>query len=339
MRRILVIILALSLLFTISCGGGGEKTKKVKTRFISIGTGGVTGVYYPVGGVIAKMLNDKSDEYGLKATVEATGGSVFNINSVMAGDLDFGIAQSDRQYQAINGLSEWEGKPQPTLRSVFSLHSEAVTLIASDPSGIVNAADMRGKRIAIGNPGSGHRGNALDALRAYNLTLDDILPEDIKPAECAGMLQDGRIDAYFYTVGHPNGSIKEAVAGKTIVHFVPLNDVKVLLKEFPYYARTTINVDQYTGVSNTENVKTFGVKATLVTNESVDEDIVYTLTKEVLDNFDEFIAQHAAFTGLTRVQMLDGLSAPLHPGAARYFKESGLLDEKEALDKLIVEEE
>ena len=246
----------------------------------------------------------------------------------MSGDLDFGIAQSDRQFQAYNGKSEWEGSSQPKLRSVFSMHSEAVTLIASEPSEIQTALDMRGKRIAIGNPGSGHRGNALDALEVYNLTVDDIIAEDLKPAECAGMLQDGRIDAYFYTVGHPNGSIKEAAAGRTKVRFIPLTDVDQLLEKYPYYARTTIDIGHYTGVLNTENVGTFGVKATLVTSIEVPEDIVYSLTKEVFDNFKSFKTQHAAFGELTKEQMLEGLTAPFHPGAERYFLETGLLEVK-----------
>ena len=271
------------------------------------------------------MLNDKADQYGLKVTVQATGGSVFNINAVMSGDLDFGIAQSDRQYQALKGMSEWEGNPQPKLCSVFSLHSEAVTLIASDPSGIVDAKDMKGKRIAIGNPGSGHRGNALDALSAYSLSIEDIKAEDLKPAECAGMLQDGRIDAYFYTVGHPNGSIKEAVAGRTKVHFVPLTEIGSLMEKFPYYTRAVIDIGYYPGVTNSENVQTFGVKATIVTSEDVAEDIVYMLTKEVFDNFEDFKSHHTAFSNLTKEQMLEGLTAPLHPGAKRYFKEAGLL--------------
>lgn len=324
-RLILLFFLIFSILLS-SCGGDpNAQGDQRKTRFVSIGTGGVTGVYYPAGGVIAKMLNDKSDEYKLKATVQATGGSVFNINSVLTGDLDFGIAQSDRQFQAYNGLSEWDGKPLTQLRSVFSLHAEAVTLIASDPSGIKGPLDLKGKRVAVGNIGSGHRGNALDALWAYDLTLDDLNSTDLKPAECAGMLQDGRIDAYFYTVGHPNGSIKEAVAGRTPVRFVPMTKISGLLEKYPYYAEAVIDISYYPGISNTENVNTFGVKATLVTAANVPEDIVYTLTKEVFDNFEDFKSRHAAFSTLTKENMLKGLTAPMHPGAIRYFKEVGLI--------------
>ncbi len=328
MRRVLSILLTLSLALVVFSGcGGGDKSAKPKTRFVSIGTGGVTGVYYPVGGAIAKMLNDREDQYGIKATVEATGGSVFNINAVMSGDLDFGITQADRLYQAFNGKEEWNGKPQTNLRVVLSLHTEAVTLIASDPSGIKTALDMKGKHIAIGNPGSGNRGNAIDALSAYSLSLSDIIPEDLKPAECAGMLQDGRIDAYFYTVGHPNGSIKEAVAGKTPVHFVALDNLDSLIAKFPFYSRAIIDISYYTGVSNTGNVETFGVRARLVTSANEPEDLVYSLVKVVMENFDLFKAQHVCFADLNREKMAETYTAPLHPGAEKYFREVGLIKE------------
>lgn len=317
MKRLNILVLALFTFLLISCGE--------KAEFVTIGTGGVTGVYYPTGGAISKIINTKSKEYNIKVTVQATGGSVFNINAVMSGDLDFGIAQSDRQYQAYKGLAEWKDSPQPKLRSVFSLHAESVTLIASDESAIQAPIDMKGKIIAIGNPGSGHRNNALDALWAVGLTVDDIKAEDLKPSECAGTLQDGRIDAYFYTVGHPNGSIKEAVAGTTPVHFVSIPNVEKLLAKYPYYARATIDISHYEGVTNQENASTFGVKATLITSADVPEETVYIITKELLDNFDTFVTLHPAFSGLTKEQMLEGLTAPIHPGALKYYREVGLV--------------
>lgn len=319
MKRILFLC-ALSFAL-VSCGGSGSK----KAQFITIGTGGMTGVYYPVGGSIAKILNDNFEQYGIKATVQSTGGSVFNINAVMSRDLEFGIAQSDLQYQAYNGEGEWEGKPFKDLRVVFSLHSEVVTLVASDPSGIWKAADMKGKRVAIGSPGSGMRRNALDALTLAGLTMSDISAEDLKPAECAGMLQDGRIDAYFYTVGHPNGSIKEAVAGKTSIHFVPFDDIGEMLLQKPYYTREKIPIEYYHGVTNNGDVQSFGVRATLVTRADVSEDVVYSLVKAVIDNWDTFITLHPALNGLTKDDLLQGLTAPLHPGAEKYYRSSGMI--------------
>jgi TRAP transporter TAXI family solute receptor len=297
-------------------------------RFVTIGTGGVTGVYYPAGGAISKMVNQKSKVYNLRVTVESTAGSVFNVNSVMAGDLEFGVVQSDRQYQAYNGTADWKGRPQKNLRSVFSLHPEVVNLVAAVDSGINTLNDIKGKRISIGNPGSGERGNALDLLKAAGINWEtDFHAEGLKAAEAAGMLQDGRIDAYFYTVGHPNGSFKEATSGTRKVRFVPIpqNLIDKLCKEHPYYAPAMIPVEYYPGADNKADVPTFGVKATFVTNANVSADIVYDITKEVFDNLDQFKTLHPAFKVLTKQNMLQGLTAPIHPGALKYYKEVGLI--------------
>ena len=177
--------------------------------FVTIGTGGVTGVYYPTGGAISRMVNKKSKEYSIKATVESTAGSVYNINAVLSGDLEFGVAQSDRQFQAYNGLAEWgKAGPQRDLRAVFSIHPESITLIASAASGVKNVMDLTGKRGNIGNPGSGQLQNSKDVLEAVGVSLDAINAEQVKAVEAPGLLQDEKIDAFFYTVGHPNGNIK-----------------------------------------------------------------------------------------------------------------------------------
>ncbi len=298
-----------------------------KTIFVTIGTGGITGVYYPTGGAIAKIVNKKRDVYGIRCTVESTGGSVFNINAVIAGDLDFGICQSDRQYQAWNGLAEWKDKgPQKDLRAVFSIHPESVTLVAADDAGIKTIQDLRGKRVNIGNPGSGQRQNAIDALE--NAGIDwkkDIKAESAKAAEAPGLLQDGRIDAFFYTVGHPSGAIKEATAGKRKVHFVPITGLDKLLAKYPYYAKAVIPIKFYPQATNKEDVPTFGVKATFVTSAKVPDNVVYAITKEVFENFDYFKTLHPAYSVLTKESMLEGLTAPFHPGALKYYKESGLI--------------
>ncbi len=298
------------------------------TQYVTIGTGGVTGVYYPTGGAIAKMVNKKRKEYNLRATVESTGGSVFNVNAIDAGDLEFGVIQSDRQYQAYNGTADWEGKPVKKLRAVFSIHPESVTIVANASKGINTVADLKGKVVNIGNPGSGQRGNAEDLLAAAGIDVNnDLKAEGMKAAESASMLQDGRIDVFFYTVGHPNGSVKEAVAGATKVNFVSVPDdiVKKLTDKFPYYAAASIPVAEYAGVTNTADVPTFGVKATFCTSADVSDEVVYAITKEVFENFDEFKTLHPAFAHLTKESMLAGLSAPIHPGAMKYYKEVGLM--------------
>ena len=148
--------------------------------------------------------------------------------------------------------------------------------------------------------------------------------EGIKASESASLLQDGRIDAFFYTVGHPSGSIKEATAGARKVRFASITGIDSLLAKYPYYAKAYIPVKLYPGAENTENVDTFGVKATFVTSAKVPEDVVYAVTKEVFDNFDSFKKLHPAYAVLTKEGMLEGLSAPLHPGALKYYKEAGL---------------
>ncbi len=300
---------------------------QAKTQFVTIGTGGITGVYYPTGGAIAKMVNKKKKEYGIRATVESTGGSVFNVNAVMNGDLEFGIVQSDRQYQAVEGLAEWKDKgPQKDLRAVFSIHPESVTLVAAVDAGINDIKDLKGKKVNIGNPGSGQRQNAIDALEAVGINIDkDIQAESIKASEAASLLQDGRIDAFFYTVGHPSGSIKEATSGARKVRLATITGVDKLLAKYPYYAKATIPVSLYPGAQNDKDIETFGVKATLVTSAKVPDEVVYAITKEVFDNFEDFKKLHPAYATLTKENMLEGLSAPMHPGAVKYFKEVGLM--------------
>ncbi len=328
---VLMVCVLLASMLMVSCGGkseGAEGDQPQRMRFVTIGTGGLTGVYYPAGGAISRTINKKKDEYNLKATVESTGGSVFNINAVMSGDLEFGIAQSDRQFQAMKGQSEWDGKPQEKLRAVCALHPESVTLIAAADAGINSIEDLKGKRVNIGDPGSGNRGNAIDALSNAGIDWEsDIQAEQVKAVESAKLLQDGRIDAYFYTVGHPNGSVKEATAGKRKVKIVPITNVDDLIKEFPFYAKSVIPASLYPTAENEGDTVTYGVKATLITSSDVPEDIVYNITKEVFENLEEFKSLHPSFGVLTKENMLEGNSAPYHAGALKYFKEAGIISE------------
>jgi TRAP transporter TAXI family solute receptor len=305
--------------------GTGCKDRDV--RFVSIGTGGVTGIYYPTGVAISRVVNSRFDDYHLKATVQSTSGSVFNVDAVLNGDLEFGVVQSDRQYQAHRGLTEWSQRgPQTRLRSVFSIHPEAITLIAAEQSGIESVADLRDKRVNLGNPGSGQLQNSRDVVEAFGLNEDDIAAEYLKAVEAPSLLQDGRLDAFFYTVGHPNGNIKEATSGRIKVRIVPVEGpaVEKLLEEFPYYARSTIPKSFYPYALNDTDIKTIGVKATFVTSTRVSEKVVYAVTREVFENFDLFKTLHPAYEVLTKESMLTGLSAPLHTGALKYYREAGL---------------
>lgn len=327
MKKILALVVGLALI-TGAVWAGGESEAGGGTQFVTIGTGGVTGVYYPTGGAISRMVNAKSDEYNIRASVESTAGSVYNINSVLNGDLEFGIAQSDRQYQAMMGMAEWESSgPQEKLRSVFSIHPESITLIAGAETGAMNIADLKGLRVNIGNPGSGQLQNSQDVLAAVGIDVDsDIHAEQVKAVESPGLLQDGRIDAFFYTVGHPNGNITEATSGRIPVRILDITGpgIDQLISDLPYYAVSTIPASLYPQSANTSDATTIGVKATLVTSSDVSDDIVYAITKEVFENFEDFKSLHPAYQVLTKESMLQGLSAPLHPGAVRYYEEAGL---------------
>lgn len=337
-NRVTCVVLpaAVCVLFAASCGrkqggagkpaGGGEQT--AAPTFISTGTGSMTGVYYQVGGALMKLVNRGTARHGLKASFQSTGGSVYNINAVLNGDLEFGLAQSDRQYQAVHGQAEWQQPgPQQNLRAICSVHPESVTLVAGVDSAIDCLADLKGKRVNIGNPGSGQRGNAIDVLRTAGLDWQkDLHAEGVKASESSKLLQDGRIDAFFYTVGHPAGAITEATAGRK-VRIIPVVGMETLLADRPYYAQTSIPAQLYPQAANTEDIPTIGVMTTLVTSANVPENVVYAVTKALLDNLEEFKTMHPAFASLdARTMATSGISAPIHAGALRYFREAGLIE-------------
>lgn len=293
-------------------------------RFITIGTGGQTGVYFVVGQSICRLVNRGTAEHNLKCTAPSTGGSIANINAIKAGDMDMGVAQSDWQFHAYNGSSEFEGDKFDNLRAVFSVHGEPFTVVARADSGIASFDDMFGKRVNVGNPGSGQRATMDVVLGAMGKSdADFALASELKPAEQSAALGDNKVDAIVYTVGHPNGSIQEAtstVDAKLVS--VTGEAIDKLVDENPYYAKATIPGGLYKG--NDKDVETFGVKATFVTSADVADDVVYTVVKAVFDNFDRFKGLHPAFANLTEEEMIaDGLSAPLHPGAEQYYRERG----------------
>jgi hypothetical protein len=297
-------------------------------EFITIGTGGVTGVYYPTGGAICRLVNKGRKEHGIRCSVESTGGSVYNINTIREGELEFGVAQSDWQYHAFNGSSQFaEAGPFEGLRAVFSVHPEPFTVVARADSGIKTFEDLKGKRVNIGNPGSGQRGTMEVLMEAMGWTMDDFaLATELKAAEQSAALCDNQIDAMVYTVGHPSGSIQEATtACDSVLVEVSGPAVEKLVADNPFYRTAVIPGGMYRG--NEADVTTFGVGATFVTSDAVSEDAVYAVVSSVFENFEDFKGLHPAFANLKPEEMATaGLSAPLHAGAAKYFKEKGLIE-------------
>ncbi|HEU4922552.1 MAG TPA: TAXI family TRAP transporter solute-binding subunit [Burkholderiales bacterium] len=303
----------------------GAPAAQAQQKFITIGTGGVTGVYYAAGGAICRLVNKDRAKHNIRCSVESTGGSVFNVNTIKAGELDMGVAQSDVQFNAVKGVANFQKDgPFKELRAVFALHPEPVTVVARKEANIKSFADFKGKRFNVGNPGSGTRSSLEELIGAMGWKLSDFgLASELKADEHGPALCDGKIDGFFYLVGHPSANIQDptTVCGAKLVS-VTGAAVDKLVKEKPYYAKATIPGGLYPG--NDQPTQTYGVLATFVSSSKVPADTIYAVVKGVFDNFDEFKKLHPALANLDPKNMIkDGLSAPLHDGAVKYFKEKG----------------
>lgn len=293
-------------------------------KFVTIGTGGVTGVYYAAGGAICRLVNKDRAKHGIRCSVESTGGSVFNINTIKAGELDLGFAQSDVQYNAAKGVSQFKDGAHGDLRAVFSVHPEPFTVVARKEANAKTLADLKGKRFNIGNPGSGTRASMEELMNAMGWKVGDFsLAAELKADEHGPALCDGKIDGFFYAVGHPSANIQDptTTCGAKLVSITG-PAVDKLVADKPYYAKATIPGGLYP--NNPEPATTYGVLATVVASSKTPTDTVYAMVKAVFDNFDEFKKLHPALAHLQPQNMVkDGLSAPLHEGALKYYREKG----------------
>ncbi|MCW8916638.1 MAG: TAXI family TRAP transporter solute-binding subunit [Magnetovibrio sp.] len=307
---------------------GTDTSAQSPGRYITIGTGGVTGVYYPAGGGICRLLNKGRRNHGIRCSVESTNGSAYNLQEVRAGNLDFAVAQSDVHYAAVHGEHPFEDAgADKKLRSVFALHGEAFTVVARADAGISTFDQLKDKRVNIGNLGSGQRATMEMVMAAKNWSLDNFAAvSELTSSEQSKALCNGLIDAMVFTVGHPNASIKEASIGcDTVLVGISKEDIEKVSTGRPYLFSSTIPGGMYRGTP--KDTRTFGVGATLVTMETTPDYIVYELTKTVFENLDDYRQLHPAFKVLHPAEMtFQGLTAPLHPGALRYFHEAGYLD-------------
>ena len=300
-------------------------TPVFSSQFITIGTGGVTGTYYPTGGAICRFVNQYKKESKIRCSVESTDGSLYNLNTLKNGELDFGIVQSDIVYQASKGEGAFKDAKFPKLRSVIAIYPELLTLVTKKDSNINKLLDIKGKRINLGNSGSGNETTALALFEESGINKNDLKQVGtFSASEMPDALKNNKIDGYFYMVGHPTANIKDA-ANSTDIKIIPIDDniLENLIDKYPYFAKGHIQAGTYRGQE--DEIPTFGVKAVLVTNENVNEHTVYLLVKAVLENFDEFKKLHPAYENLTKESLLNGLSAPLHDGAKKYFEEAGLI--------------
>ncbi|MEE2798077.1 MAG: TAXI family TRAP transporter solute-binding subunit [Pseudomonadota bacterium] len=317
---------SLALLFSATIGYAslGATTAAAET-FVTIGTGGQTGVYYVVGQSVCRLLNRNSAEHGIRCNAPSSGGSVANVNAIRGGEMNMGVVQSDIQYKSYEGIQSFESEgPFSDMRALFALHGEPLTIVARNDANIAGVKDLKGKRVNIGNPGSGQRDTMDVVMQALSWTVDDFaLASALDAAEQAAALGDNNIDAMVYVVGHPNGSIQEATT-TVDANLVSVSgpEIDQLISDRPYYAKAIIPGGLYRG--NDADTETFGVRATLVASTATDDETVYQTVKAVFENFDRFKRLHPAFATLKEEEMIkDGLSAPLHEGAIRYYKERG----------------
>lgn len=319
MKRLIATALAILL--------SGSVPAVAQEKIMTIGTGAVTGVYYPAGGAICRLINRGRKDHGYRCFVESTGGSIYNLRALRDGEITFGIVQSDWQYNAYRGEGVFaDGPAFKDLRSVFSLHSEMFTVAVGKDSGIKKFSDLKGKRVNLGDPGSGMHEimqSLMDTLRWSKHSFAEA--SELKPVDAAKELCEGKLDAIVFAAGHPNGLIQE-ITNNCGAKLIPVEgpEVDKLLSANQFYTRTAIPGGMYQG--NPQNTATFGVKATLVTTANTDDEAVYQLTKAVFDNFDSFKTLHFVFATLDKERMVNtGLIAPIHPGALRYFREVGLI--------------
>lgn len=307
--------------------GRGEPAADGDGRLV-IGTGVITGLYYPAGGAICRLLNRGRDVHGLRCSVEATEGSVANINALRGGELDLAIVQSDWQNYAFNGSGSFKSVGAfEDLRALFSLHGETFSVFVRRDSKLRQFAELKGKRVNVGPAGSGQRAMFEDVMAAHDFTPKDFAQlGDLRGAEQTKALCERRIDAAVVVLAHPNGAIQEMAAACEL-SLVEIGEAPLarLLDGRPYYARLTLPSGLYDRLP-AQDTRSFGLKATVVAPEQLDDEVVYQIVRALFDNIEEFRAMHPAFETLDpRAMTRDGLSAPLHAGAARYFKEKGLL--------------
>lgn len=298
---------------------------KLQKQNVIIGTGGSEGMYFPTGKAICKFINKEKDKHGINCKAKTTKGSVDNLNAFEIGELQFGIAKSDCVYWAFRGLKYWEGTPLKKLRTIFSVHSQSVHILAD--SSLNTIQDLHGKIINLGNPGSGNKFDALATLNAFRINIKDIQALNLKRDEALNLYQKGYLDAFFTTIGDPNGITRDAIKSRQ-TNIIPIYgpEVDKLISDNPFYDKVVIPIHWYSKVKNKENVPTLGYKTIFFTSDDVSEEVVYNITKSIFNDIESFKKKHHAFKELNKKNMVNILDrlAPIHPGALKYYREVGL---------------
>lgn len=332
MKKSLALLLAVLMLATMMLAGcnntpavDGENADAGLADKIVLATGGNTGTYYAYGMAMGQVLQEKT---GIKFDVQSTGASKANIQLIQAGEVDMAVVQNDVMYYAYTGTDLFEGAATQDFSAVATLYPELCQIIASKSSGITSVADLAGKRVSVGDAGSGVEFNAKQILAAYGIDMDaDIQKQNLGFGPSADALKDEKIDAFFCVAGIPTTAITDLAMSNEIV-VVPVDDDKfaALSEQYGFYTQQVIPADTYNGM--TEDVKTVAVMATYIVDNDLSEETVYTITKNIFENKDDITAAHKKGAELDSVKAVDGIPAevPFHAGALKYFKEIGSLN-------------
>lgn len=293
-------------------------------QFFRIGTGGTAGTYYPVGGMIANAVSQPGK---IIVTAQAANGSVANVNGIASGTIESGFSQADVATWAQTGTGIWEGKPAVKgLRLIANLYPESIHLVARKGAGIKSVADLKGKRVALDEPGSGTLVDARLILAAYGVRESDLKAEYLKPNQAGDKLKDGALDAFFFVGGAPAGAIAELAASGAGIELVSIDGAQAdaLRKTSPFFSVDTIAADTYKGVAG---VKTLAVGAQWVTSDKADASTVYEITKALFGDAAQKALQagHAKGRFITKENAIRSAGIPFHPGAEKFYKEAGLL--------------
>ncbi len=298
----------------------------VRQPILSIRSGNMTGAYYAAASAVAKVFNRTGGQYGIRLATAESEGSPANIDAVLGGQAAFGIAQADILDAASQGRGPWAGRPRTELRAVLGLHVEALTIVARGDQPIQSVSDLRGKRINIGAPGSSDHQYAGLLLAAAGVPPEAVTLSTRSAVLAADLLQRDEIDAYIYTVGHPNLSLIEASTGPRTVRLIPLDTplIEWAMAQNHLLVPTEISTESYPGLQSEGSVRTIGVRAVLFTRADLGEEIVYRLEREVVTHFELFQRQHPLLQTLILSEVCSSAPIPLHAGAARYCREAGL---------------
>ncbi|MBS7294435.1 MAG: TAXI family TRAP transporter solute-binding subunit [Treponema sp.] len=313
--------IAASVLFAVVLLAGCSKANAKKDYILA--TGGTGGTYYPFGGAIANIWNTKIEN--MNVTAQATGASAENLRLINKGDAEFGTVQNDVMDYAFNGTDMFAGEKLSNIATIGTLYPEVIQIAVSENSGINSIYDFKGKRISVGDAGSGVEFNAKQIMEGYGLTFNDIKKSNLSFKESAEAIQNGTLDGCFITAGVPNAALQE-LAFSAGLKLIPVsgNEAATVMDKYGYYTATTIPGGTYKG--SDEDVPALAIKATLAVSASLDEDTVYEMTKALFENLQELGNAHAKGKEVSAASAVTGVSVPFHPGAVKYYKEIGLMN-------------